>query len=331
MKRRCGVLLLAATLLCGLLAGCAAKSMSMDSSADDNFSPQASGGSQTEMSENSIEFDVSPDMPAEEPGALELPAGRADAGELERKIIRNADFSMETLDYDETVSEIEALAERSGGYVESSQTTGAGALEDYYRARWASFTIRVPADGLNGFADALAQYGSITNSNFYTEEVTEYYYDVDAHLKSLQLQEERLLEILSKADLLTDVITLESSLADVRYQIESLQGSLRRLDSLIAMSTVTISVQEVYEYTPEQGRAKGLGERISAEFGRSLAAIRNAGESVLVFVLGNILVIAFWAAVIVLAVVIIRRRLRTRRKLPPQGGQDKDADEQPKK
>ena len=86
MKKRHGALLLAATLLCGLLVGCAAKSMSMDSSADDNFSPQASGGSQTEMSENSMDFDASPDMPAEEPGALELPAGRAGAGELERKI-----------------------------------------------------------------------------------------------------------------------------------------------------------------------------------------------------------------------------------------------------
>lgn len=334
MKRKHGALLLAAVLLCGLLAGCAARSMSMGSGADDNLSPQAQasgGGSETELSENSVDFDVSPDMPQEESNALELPAGRADVGEVERKIIQNADFSMETLHYDDTVRKIEALAERSGGYVESSQTTGTGALDDYYRARWASFTIRIPADGLGSFAEALAQYGSITNSNFYTEEVTEYYYDVEAHLRSLQLQEERLLEILSKAEMLNDVITLESSLADVRYQIESLQGSLRRLDSLIAMSTVNISVQEVYEYTPEQGRAKGLGERISAEFSRSIAAIRNTGESVLVFVLGNILVIAFWVAVIVLAVVVVRRRLRGRKKLPPQNGQDKDTDGQPKK
>lgn len=335
MKKRHGALLLALALFCGLLAGCAAKSASMDmmdSGADNNFSPQEpAGGAQTEMSENSMDFDASPDMPPGESNTLELSASRADAGELERKIIRNADFSMETLHYDETVREIEALAEQAGGYVENSQTTGAGALDDYYRARWASFTIRVPADGLNDFADALAQHGSITSSNFYTEEVTEYYYDVEAHLKSLQLQEERLLEILSKADLLTDVITLESSLADVRYQIESLQGSLRRLDSLIAMSTVTISVQEVYEYTPEQGRPKGLGERISAEFGRSIAAIRNAGESALVFVLGNILVIAFWAAVIVLAVVVVRRRLRRRKKLPSPEGQAESSDEKPQK
>lgn len=312
MKKRYLAFLLLLAALASLLAGCSAKSQAPE--ADFNAAPQApSGGFADDAKQEDLDLPDAPmDTPMEtpEPGSLDSAANQTETGQTERKIIRNADFSMETLNYDKTIQNIQALAEQSGGYVESSQTTGPGAAEDYYHARWASFTLRIPAQGLDSFAESLAQYGSVTESFFYTDEVTDYYYDTEAHLKSLQLQEQRLLEILSKADTLSDVVALENSLAEVRYQIESLQGSLRRLDSLIALSTVNISVQEVYEYSPEQGRAKGLGERISAEFSRSTAAIRRTAEDFLVFALGNILTILPVLALLILAVILLRRHRR---------------------
>lgn len=318
MKKRYLAFLLLLAALASLLVGCSAKSQAPE--ADFNAAPQApSGGFADDAKQEDLDLPDAPmDTPMEtpEPGSLDSAANQTETGQTERKIIRNADFSMETLNYDETIQGIQALAEKSGGYVESSQTTGPGAADDYYRARWASFTLRIPAQGLDAFADSLAQYGSVTDSRFYTDEVTDYYYDTEAHLKSLRLQEERLLEILSKADTLSDVVALENSLADVRYQIESLQGSLRRLDSLISLSTVTISVQEVYEYSPDQGRAKGLGQRISAEFGRSTAAIRRAAEDFIVFFLGNILTVALALLLLTAAVLLLRRRRR--KHLPPR-------------
>ncbi len=109
----------------------------------------------------------------------------------------------------------------------------------------------------------------------------------------------------------------------MRYQIESLQGSLRRLDSLIALSTVSITVQEVYEYSPDYGRAKGLGERISDEFGRSAAAIRRAAEDCIVFVLGNSLTVIPALALAAAAFLLFRRR----KKSPPQAKNPEKAPE----
>ena len=57
-------------------------------------------------------------------------------------------------------------------------------------------------------------------------------------MESLSLQEERLLDILEKAEKLTDVLELEQELADVRYQIETLTTTLNRYDQLISYSTV---------------------------------------------------------------------------------------------
>ena len=321
MRKKVFSLMLAVFLLFGLLAGCSGAGRGSDagSSAFSTGATQHDRKDDTGAANQQYSSDE-PMMPGENTGEMET-ALQGTPADSARKIIRNAEFSMETLDYDHTVQAIADLVEQSGGYVENSQTVGAGAAGDYVRSRWASFTVRIPAEGLDGFADALRQCGSVTSSNLSTQEVTEYYYDTEAHLKSLQLQEERLLEILSKADVLTDVIALEGSLADVRYQIESLQGSLRRLDSLIALSTVTISVQEVGEYSPEQGTPRSLGDRIAAEFNRSLSAIRRTVDNLIVLLLGNILFIAFWAAIIVTVVLVVRSRVRRKKAAPPAPGE----------
>ena len=53
------------------------------------------------------------------------------------------------------------------------------------------------------------------------DDITDSYYDAQAHLKSLQLQEERLLAILEKADKLEDII---ASVEDGYYLIDTTNG-----------------------------------------------------------------------------------------------------------
>ena len=74
----------------------------------------------------------------------------------------------------------------------------------------------------------------------------------EARLKSLKLQEERLLTILSKAELLQDIIELERELSNVRYEIENYTGTLKKWDNLIEYSKVTIDVYEVHEIKEEE-------------------------------------------------------------------------------
>lgn len=329
MKRKMFALTLVFLLAFMLLSGCAAQSQgaSVDSSMPSDSSSETGSSMETAPSapsENTVGMDTVADV------SESAPAPDAEEMVQERKIIQNADFSLETLDYDQTLESIETLVENCGGYVESSQTTGNGATGDYYRARWASFTVRISAEGLQDFARILEECGSVTNSNYYTNEVTDYYYDTEAHLNSLQLQEERLLDILSKAEQLSEVIELENTLANVRYQIESLQGTLRRLDSQVAMSTVNISVQEVYEYSPDQGIPKSLGERISSEFAASLVSIRRTAENLIVFLVGNIIGIAIFAAVVV-GVVVAVRRIRRKKRPAATPNQNEDTQDTDKK
>lgn len=133
-------------------------------------------------------------------------------------------------------------------------------------------------------------------------DVTESYTDTEARLKTLRLQEERLLEILSKATQLTDVLELESRLSDVRYQIESYEATLRNFDSRISYSTLHITLQEVVEYSIINSPPQTLGQRLSDGFKDSMRMVKNSAESVLVWLVTFLPLVLLWAAVMAVVV-----------------------------
>ena len=102
----------------------------------------------------------------------------------------------------------------------------------------------------------------------YAEDITSEYFDTEARLKSLEIQEDRLLKILAKAEKLQDIIELERELSKVRYEIENYTGTLKKWDNLVDYSIVHISIKEVEQLKSEIGI--GFGERVSKGFMKSL-------------------------------------------------------------
>lgn len=279
--------------------------------------------------EAAIDKDISYDAPTmeiipEEPGAsMDTSTGSlasSDSLLSDRKLIKNGNFTLETLDYDKTITAIEQLAVSSGGYVQDSTVRGTGAVSyGYgYTLRHAKYVIRIPADSFGSFEESLSQCGSILSRNVNVNEVTDYYYDTDARLKSLQTQESQLLALLQKADYLDAIIQLQKELGNVRYEIESLQGRLRRLDNQIAFSTITVNVNEVNEPTVVTTAPKTLGERISYTFSSTWYNLTESVKDFIVFFLGNIIVIAIWIVVIVAATLVIRYVIKRRKKKSPK-------------
>ena len=194
------------------------------------------------------------------------------------KIIYSADVTVETTAFDETIGRVSALVEEFGGWIEASSVSGS----NYYQksrgtasTRDASFTLRIPSGRFQELMDSLSGLGNIPYSHIYTENVTAQYYDVQAHLKAYQTQETRLLEMMELAETVEDVITIEDRLTELRYQIESLQSRLNNWDRRVSYSTISLSVKEVREYTPE--------EKVNPTFGEELAqalkdGLENAGQ-----------------------------------------------------
>jgi len=273
-------------------------------------------------SDMKYEDSMDAEMPKEELGFESAPE-EMDKGEQNdalagRKLIYTYRAEMQTLEFEETVASIESAVQKAGGYIEQSSRSGSGAI-DYGRVyeRTASYTLRVPANAAGDFVESLADIAAVTYSNQWVDDVTDYYYDSEARLNNLRVQETRLLELLAQAENMSDMITIEQALSEVRYQIESLDGTIRRLDKEIEFSSIDLYIQEVFEASQLKAAPLTLSERISTRFSNSIEDIKEFGEDFIVWLIGDSLIILIWVLVIAAAVLILRK-LRIR--LPKRDG-----------
>ena len=229
------------------------------------------------------------------------------------KIIYSADVTVETTVFDETIGKVSALVEQFGGWIEASSVSGS----NYYQksrgtasTRDASYTLRIPSGRFQELMDSLSGLGNIPYSHIYTENVTAQYYDVQAHLKAYQTQETRLLEMMELAETVEDVITIEDRLTELRYQIESLQSRLNNWDRRVSYSTISLSVKEVREYTPEEKVNPTYGEELKQALKDGLS---NAGQflkDLLVFLVEALPVLLLLIPILWLVIWLLRRIIR---------------------
>lgn len=232
------------------------------------------------------------------------------------KIIYSANATLETTTFEETLKKIDEFIEKYGGWVESSSISGA----DYYNVshgnagcRSANYTLRIPGEAFSEVMSGLSTLGNVPYSYIFTENVTAQYYDTQARLDSYKTQEQSLLKLMEKAESVEDIITIESKLTEVRYSIESLQSTLNNWDRRVSYSTINLSVEEVYEYTPES--------LVNPSFGQKLgSAVKDGFETAGAVISGFVLwfvealpTLVIFAAVVFVLFLLIRSRVRKRR------------------
>ena len=223
------------------------------------------------------------------------------------KIIYSAEAAIETKEYDKTIEAIGAMVNNYGGFMESSSIGGTG--YGYNRGRTAYFTIRIPSDKFSALTGSLSQLGNVSYCNTYTENVTTQYIDVESRLESYRIQEERLLAMLEKAELLEDMLTIEDHLANVRYNIESYTTQLNYLDRQVSYSTVNLNVEEVVDYTPDQSVTRTFGDRMQGAFSDSLDSIVELFQGLILFLLRA------WYLIIAIILIVVFLTRRARREL----------------
>ncbi|MDP2954071.1 MAG: DUF4349 domain-containing protein [Chloroflexota bacterium] len=183
-----------------------------------------------------------PMMPA--PAAPRPPAGgdeaASSAGDMldtaQRQVISTASLSLEVKAVEAAVSQVRAIAEGLGGFVERLSGSS-GKNQDQ-----ATVTIRVPQDQFFTAVERLEALGKVQNRNMGTDDVTERFIDLEARLKSALRGEQSLLSLLQKAQTVSDVLTIERELSRVRSEIERLQGQLNFLKRRVDLATITVSL-----------------------------------------------------------------------------------------
>ena len=300
-------------MVCALLSGCGAESKS------DGYALET-----TEMAEEAAYDYATDDIYLNETAsyAEEPMAGTAEGGsessEVEvkdtaRKLIKNVDLEVETEEFDVLMQTITEKTESFGGYVESSYTYNGS---NYYgnSNRNSSLTLRIPAEKLDAFLSAVAECSNVISKNESVTDVTLQYVDMKSHKEALETEQARLLELLEQAESVEDIITIESRLSEVRYQIESMESQLRTMDNQVSYSTVYLNVNEVKKLTPVKEQT--TWEKISTGFVDSLESVGRGIKNFFIGLIINLPYLVVWAVVIILIVLIIKliRKARKKRK-----------------
>ncbi len=161
---------------------------------------------------------------------------------VERQRIYDGYMSLEVENFKEALKSINDEVERLDGFVE-------------YSRQWDSkppsgrVIFRVPQDKFFAFVDFLETLGDARDQYVTITDVTEEYVDLQARLGARKAHEQRLVELYETAETVDDLLKIESELARVRGEIESLEGRIRYLDHQVAMSRMEVELRQKKEET----------------------------------------------------------------------------------
>lgn len=155
----------------------------------------------------------------------------------------------------------------------------------------------------------MGDLGNVVDRRISLRDVTTPYADTEAHLTALRTERDALLEILAAAETVEDLISVQSRLSDVQYEIESYEATLRTYDDQIALSTVTMNIREVERATPVAEET--FWQEVGRRFSESLADVGDGFRSFGAWFLGNLPAIVVWAVILggatVVIVLLVRR------------------------
>ena len=226
----------------------------------------------------------------------EMPTGQ--------KLIRRVNIDAETEDLDALLVQLQAQISASNGYIESQDLYN-GSSYSNYRNRNANLTIRIPADKLDGFVVQLKDASNVVNYSESQEDVTLTYVSTESRIKALETEQERLLELLSQAENMSDLLEIEARLTDVRYELESVTSQLLVLANKVDYATINLYISQVKEYTEVDEQT--VWQRISNGFKENLKDIGEGAVDFFVWLVTYSPQLVLSAVVIVGGSVLLRR------------------------
>jgi hypothetical protein len=162
---------------------------------------------------------------------------------VERKIIRNAELTLESQDPEESFRKVASLAESKGGFVVTSEATRPQGEAEPRRAN-ISVVVRVPAAQFDAAIEEIRKTGdSVLQDKRTGQDVTEEYIDLQARLQAKKALEAQFLEIMKRAQAVSDALEVQSQLAEVRAEIEQLEGRRRFLENQSSLSTIKVMIR----------------------------------------------------------------------------------------
>lgn len=231
--------------------------------------------------------------------APQAPEGKSDqstgtgagAPAVERKIIQNAQLDVKVKEADEAIATIGQSVRASGGYVQETRVEGTR-----QNGRRVNMTVRVPAGAYGSLLELVAGLGEVTNRREWINDVTEEYLDLDARIRTKETHLEQLRRLYAQGGTIKELMELESEIARVTAELESIKGRFNFLSNQVAYSTITLGLYEPGVPTPIKPPAT-VWERMQHGFISSWNGVVNFTAELAIFVVSAIPALIYLAVV----------------------------------
>lgn len=151
----------------------------------------------------------------------------------DQKIIKRAKLRFETSNTSQTAQSIISIVKKNNGFVERDEESKD--YENFYR----TIIVRVPNQNFEKICnETMKGIAYFDEKVITTEDVTASYIDVEARLKAKRELEDRYLQLLSKANKVSDMLEIENELSSIREEIESKQRTLTYMQNRVSLSTI---------------------------------------------------------------------------------------------
>jgi hypothetical protein len=183
-------------------------------------------------------------IPQENVSLADVDRTRAIREAADRKIIRNADLTLEVDSTTESQHRITSIAEAHGGFVVTSEAKQREHPDPSRRTLDIKLVVRIPSERFGVALDEIKRLaGNLPAENITGQDVTEDYIDLDARVRTQKALELQFLEIMKQAKGVETALEVQRQIADVRTEIERLEGRKRFLENRASLSTITVNLQ----------------------------------------------------------------------------------------
>ena len=117
--------------------------------------------------------------------------------------------------------------------------------------------------------------GQLLSLNETVQNVTNDYVDTQSRLTNLRGEQTRLLDLLSHAQALGDIITIQDKLTDIEGQIETIEAHLKQLSGQVSFYTVSITLQPLSTVVTSPTSGWNIGQTFRDAFSASLGVAQG--------------------------------------------------------
>ena len=216
----------------------------------------------------------------------------------EQKIIKTGNLGYEASDLDATYTQIQNAVKNSKATIQNDSEG-----KDY-ESVFRNITVRVPSQNFDLFLKDISKgVAYFDNKEITSQDVTAEFIDLDARLKAKKVLENRYLELLKKANKVTEMLEIEKQLSAIREEIEAKEGQLNYMQNQVSYSTITI---EFYKSIAE---ASGATESYGTKIWTAIKSGFNSLSSLFI----NLLSIWPFILIVIAIGYFIRKRFKTKK------------------